>query len=278
MKRALQTVAAALAAILCFCAVFAVAELAVPHIGAAGRKYMNTIEFNNKENVKMIAHRGLSGLELENTALAFEAAGSRSYYGIESDVHVTKDNQFIIFHDDDLTRLAGVNKVVEESTFDELRATPLKERDGSTNENLYMPSLDEYLEICKKYDKQAILELKNEMAQEHVFAIADAVQSAGWMERTTFISFSGENLVRLRARYETADAQYLTEECSNEEIAFMIEHNFDADLSWRCVTKEKVDTLHKAGLKVNCWTVNSVTVAALMKACGVDMITTNILE
>ena len=239
---------------------------------------MNTIAFNGKHNVKMIAHRGVSGLKLENTIPAFEEAGRRSYYGIESDVHVTKDGKFIIFHDDDLIRLVGAHNVVEESTFDELRAVKLKERDGSISENLYMPSLEEYLEICKKYDKQAILELKNEMAEGRVWAIADAVNNAGWLNRTTFISFSRENLLRLRARYKQADAQYLTEECSEEEIAFMAEKKFDADLSWRCVTKEKVEKLRKAGLKVNCWTVNRVSVAALMQSFGVDMITTNILE
>jgi glycerophosphoryl diester phosphodiesterase len=39
------------------------------------RKKMNTIKFENKGNIKMIAHRGLSGLEKENTCPAFVAAG-----------------------------------------------------------------------------------------------------------------------------------------------------------------------------------------------------------
>ncbi len=38
---------------------------------------------------RMIAHRGLSGIEMENTCSAFVAAGNRSYFGIETDVHVT---------------------------------------------------------------------------------------------------------------------------------------------------------------------------------------------
>ena len=43
---------------------------------------MNTIKFS-KKHVKTIAHRGLSGLEKENTCAAFVAAGNReSYYGI----------------------------------------------------------------------------------------------------------------------------------------------------------------------------------------------------
>ena len=45
---------------------------------------METLKLENNKT-KMIAHRGLSGLEKENTAVAFIAAGNKSYYGIETD-------------------------------------------------------------------------------------------------------------------------------------------------------------------------------------------------
>ncbi|MBE5775575.1 MAG: glycerophosphodiester phosphodiesterase, partial [Clostridiales bacterium] len=66
---------------------------------------MNTIKIDHG-NVKMVAHRGVSGLELENTNAAFVAAGNRSYYGIETDVHVTLDGKFVCFHDDNTGRVA----------------------------------------------------------------------------------------------------------------------------------------------------------------------------
>ncbi len=62
---------------------------------------METLKID-KQNTKMIAHRGLSGLEQENTVLAFIAAGNRSYFGIETDVRITKDKKFILCHDDNL--------------------------------------------------------------------------------------------------------------------------------------------------------------------------------
>ena len=43
----------------------------------------------------MVAHRGVSKLERENTMPAFVAAGNRSYYGIETDIHITRDGRFI---------------------------------------------------------------------------------------------------------------------------------------------------------------------------------------
>ena len=58
---------------------------------------------------RMIAHRGCSGLEMENTASAFVVAGNRSYWGIETDVHVTRDGQYIVIHDDTTGRVALEN-------------------------------------------------------------------------------------------------------------------------------------------------------------------------
>ena len=66
---------------------------------------MNTIKFDKKDTL-IIAHRGLSGIEKENTNAAFVAAGNRSYYGIETDVHKTLDGRYVVFHDDTTGRVA----------------------------------------------------------------------------------------------------------------------------------------------------------------------------
>ena len=240
---------------------------------------MNTIRFEDKGNIKMIAHRGVSGLERENTCPAFVAAGVKSYYGIETDVHITKDGKFIVVHDDNLQRVAGVDMVVEESTFDKLRQVRMLDTDDKTERNdLFLPSLEEYIVICRKYDKQAILELKNEMPEDKIGEIAEIIKGLGWFERTTFISFAGENLIRLRKKYPTANAQFLSCECGEDVIRFMVDNKFDADLCGTCITKELVDRLHAEGIVVNCWTLDLLEHAKLAKAYGVDMITSNILE
>ena len=67
---------------------------------------MDTIKIN-KGSALIVAHRGLSGLERENTASAFVAAGNRSYFGIETDVRVTADGNFVLLHDDNTLRCGG---------------------------------------------------------------------------------------------------------------------------------------------------------------------------
>ena len=228
--------------------------------------------------VRMIAHRGLSGLERENTLAAFVAAGQRSYYGVETDVHVTADGEIIVFHDDDLNRLAGIDKVVEECTFAELRAIRLRDLEGNVREDLCLPSLEEYISVCRYYDKQAILELKNPMAKEKVWEIGERIEKMGYLEKTTFISFAGENLVYLREKFPQAQAQFLCDECMDADIAFMQENDLDADVYGEFLTAERVEKLRKANCKINVWTVDDPVLYERMVALGVDFITSNILE
>ena len=255
------------------------AVVMLPQRKLEGVRYTKIKRLKNKNGVQKIAHRGLSGLYLENTIPAFEAAGKRSFYGIETDVHVTKDGKFIVTHDDDLKRIAGLDLIIEDTDYETLRALRFQDPYGGENAvNAYLPCLDEYISICKRYDKQAVLELKNRMEPAQVVEIAKQIEEIGWLERTTFISFSAENLLSLREKYPTADAQFLVEKATDEELAFMIEHRLGGDLCWSSVRKEKVERLHKAGLKVNCWTVDGVICAKLIACQGVDFITSNIIE
>ena len=135
---------------------------------------MNTIKFD-KGNVQVVAHRGLSGLEPENSIPAFVAAGNRSYFGIETDIHVTKDGKFIVIHDETTTRVAGDTINVEECTYDFARKvvldnickmerdTEVKIGDLKGRDDLLLPRLEDYINICKKYEKIAVLEVKNRM-------------------------------------------------------------------------------------------------------------------
>lgn len=239
---------------------------------------MDTIKFGNKK-VKMIAHRGLSGIETQNTASAFVAAGNRSYFGIETDVHITKDKKHIIIHNDDTAEMTGEKFIVEETDFDILRSLLLKDYDGNKGrEDLMMPSLEEYIKICKKYEKTAVLELKNTMEKQDIESIYDEVKALGYAENTIFISFYHDNLYNLREYAPKQNIQFLCDQVKDEWIPILKEKNFDVDVYFEGVTKELVKKLHKNGIKINVWTVDKLEDAARLAKMGVDFITSNILE
>ena len=240
---------------------------------------MDTLKFN-KNNVKVIAHRGLSGIECENTNAAFVAAGNRSYFGIETDVHPTADGKFAIIHDSDTARVSqGSDIKVEENTLETLRTILLCTNEEDKNRSdLIVPELFEYIAICKKYGKIAVLELKGAMTEESVKGIYDIVNEYNYKDSTIFISFDWDNLVKLRKIDSEITVQFLTMACDDELIQKLVDNKFDIDIHHPLITKELVEKLHSKGIQINCWTCDSVEEAENLVACGVDFITSNILE
>ena len=230
-------------------------------------------------HVKMIAHRGLSGLEKENSAAAFVAAGNRPYYGIETDVHRTADGQFIIIHDESTKRVCGDEMIVEESRFDTLRRLQLQDvYGGYSRADLVLPSLREYVDICHHYDKVSVLELKNHFATDDIRKIVDIVAAGGQLEHTVFISFDLPNMIALRELLPGQPLQFLTDEYNHEILETLLRHHLDLDVHRKAVTREMVEELHSHGVKLNCWTVNDPEEGERLAEYGVDFITSNILE
>ena len=89
------------------------------------------------------AHRGLHNIGkgvVENTLPAFIAARDAGF-GMELDIRFTRDMQVVVFHDDDLLRLAGDSRKVRQLTLEELKAIPLGGIDGAR-----VPTLREVLD------------------------------------------------------------------------------------------------------------------------------------
>lgn len=239
---------------------------------------MITIKFNSK-NTKVVAHRGLSGIEKENTNAAFIAAGNRSYFGIETDVHRTLDGKFICFHDDTTGRVAIDNMTIEETTFDTLRKLLLTDRDGvKGREDLKIPTLKEYIATCKRYEKTAVLELKNEFEKDDIAKICDEINELGYLENVIFISFAFNNLVKLREIYPDQKVQFLTSVYFNELPSLLEKHKFDLDILYSELTEERINLLHEKGIEINCWTCDEKERGEELAAWGIDYITSNILE
>lgn len=239
---------------------------------------MNTIKFD-KKSVRVIAHRGLSGIEIENTNSAFVAAGNRSYYGIETDIYKTADGHFIVGHDDNYKRLSGKEIYLEKETLARLQEVIFFDKDGTKGRvDLRPATLESYLSIVKKYEKHAILELKSDFTDEEIARIIEIIKEYDYLDNLTFISFNYENLKRVRKILPKQSAQYLFWKLTDEEIARLKEDKIDADVWCVELTEEQIKKAHDAGLVVNCWTVNEKDEGERLASWGIDFITTNILE
>lgn len=140
-----------------------------------------------------IAHRGLHDLNnkrWENTLAAFDAA-AKAGFAIECDVHLTKDGGVIVFHDDDLKRLAGREGRISDLTLAE--ASEL--RIGGTED--HAPTLRQMLELVAGR-VPVVIELKGIEGRDDGLVAAVAKELASYKGEAAIMSFD-HHLVRLFA-------------------------------------------------------------------------------
>lgn len=241
-------------------------------------------------HTRMIAHRGLSGLETENSIPAFVAAANRSYYGIETDVHVTKDHRFVVIHDNTTGRVSEDCIPIETSSYALVRRILLTDRchaAGAEEKNycpvsdrpdLIIPSLAEYIGICKRYGKKCILELKNEFAPEDIRRMIAEIRELNYLEQVVFISFGLSNLICLRELLPEQELYYLTTDYNHLIRNDLKKYGLHLDIHYEKLTKAIVEELHREGIRINCWTCDRKEDALRLIDWGVDYITSNILE
>ena len=223
----------------------------------------------------MIAHRGASQYELENTKEAFIAAGNRSFFGVETDLNITQDKNIVTFHDADLIRLAFRPEKIQDLTLSELRKIPLF--GGFDHIDTYRVStLSEYLRICRHYQKKCWIELKGAFNDEMIDHAVFDIQKEGMEKSCCFISFKLEHLLYLRSRYPHFLLQLLVGDLVDDEVlASCCENRFDLSLHYELADAQIIEFIHKNNLKVNCWTVNDQALAKRLTGHGVDYITSN---
>lgn len=217
----------------------------------------------------IIAHRGYSSLFLENTLKAFEEAGKANFDGIECDIYVTLDQKIVISHDDNLKRLTGVDKLISQSTFDEIKTIPYLKDPTQTP-----ATLNDYLAICKTYQKRAIIEIKETVKVEHIRLIYDTVINAG-VNDFAFIAFNLEHLISLRAIDASLELHYLARKYSPNYLKTCAQYQLIPSMNYKSLTKPLIELFHQNGLKVGAWTVDDISVANQLILDGIDYLTTN---
>lgn len=233
------------------------------------------------DDVTLVAHRGMRSVAPENTTASFDEAGKHGYWGAECDVYRTKDGVWVISHDRHTYRMMDKSAFVEKKTYDELMAMTV---DNGVNidkyKNLKMCSLEEYLEICKKYKMTPVIELKGKNNTEHYNEIVDLVSQ--YKIDVVYISFHLENLKAMRNLDTSSKMYYLVQKISEKDIedARSIldcgidfngnkEANFKNDILQKC---------RDQGLDLGAWTIDDPDVMKKLEDNGVTLITTDSIE
>ena len=112
---------------------------------------------------KYIAHRGLSSIYPENTAIAFEKAAEAGFEYVECDIWLTKDHQWVVIHDETIDRTSNGTGKVSDYTLEELKqfnfGFPKTFKDKYPQQIL---SLNDFTMLCHAKNIKPLIEVKKE--------------------------------------------------------------------------------------------------------------------
>ena len=237
----------------------------------------------------IVGHRG-SQWGVENTRAAFINGANAGAWGLECDIRVTADGSFVVSHDDSYKRLGGPETKIADMPTEAVLATRLtSKRHGITYAGTPC-TLGEFLDICNEYNVVPVVEVKvctsihsntkaeNEPVFDGIPALINLIDQKGCADRVVIISFMPGVVDFIHRHYPDITVQVLAGDSDgtiDEWVDWCIERKMDLDVVHSIVTKQAVDRMHEAGLKVNVWTVDRVEDFERVKAAGVDYITTN---
>ena len=225
-----------------------------------------------------IAHRGKHDKYFENTLNAFKAAGKGEFFGIETDIHLTKDNYWVVHHDPDFLS-DGKKYVIAEMTRDEVLKLHLD--NDQNDEEAYIPTFEDYLKIVKESGKRPIIEIKPKNPKlKYLKQLVKYIDEYMGIDNVHFIAFYPWPLIKLRMKYgKKVHLQMLLEPDHYKMLYKWAKfYKMDIDIEDKLLTQELIDIFHKKNLKVNAWTVDNKETLRKFEEMGIDYITTNVFD
>lgn len=231
---------------------------------------------------KIYANRGASAYAPENTLEAFELAARMGADGVELDVHMTRDGELVVAHDEEVGRVANGFGLICNMTLPELK----KLRFNKTHpeyESATIPTLREVYELLKPLGLNINTELKTsriryEHIEEKCVRLADEM---GMTDRVLYSSFNRASLILLKRMDPRARVGLLRTPVGKLNDRKVVDPWDMAQLLGidaihphftELLMYNEADKAHAKGMQVNVWTVNEEADIRKSLEAGADML------
>jgi glycerophosphoryl diester phosphodiesterase len=233
----------------------------------------------------LLAHRGASATEAENTVVAFERAIAAGADAVELDVRLSADGHPIVLHDLGVDRMTDGHGLVGDLTLSELKRLRIRTSDGDAAE---IPTLREALALC--LGRVAVdVEIKNIPGEPDFEAdgqgVVDAtirnIEAVGGAGSVLLSSFNPWALERARELAPDIPTGLLTDPSVEAAAALAFARQQGSD--WVLPPIRRVEAAgegfvadaHAAGISVGTWNTDDPTEAVALFRIGVDAVATN---
>ena len=203
------------------------------------------------KNIETIAHRGYVAKGVENSIEALEGATEVGADYVEFDIILTKDNKFVVMHDYNLKRLAGLNKRVQDMNFNEVVGLTIKQGDFTSK----IPSLEEFVNKAKELNMNLVIELKPHGAEpsNYIDILIGEIKRLK-LENYKFMSLNSKVMEELETKVPNLETGYVIPlqfgNFHHSNIDFFVIEDF----SYR---DRLVEQARKENKQVFVWTINN---------------------
>lgn len=256
----------------------------IKNIDSIEKHYIESMKAINNtflipSKLKFAMHRGARNEAPENTIPAFTIAGQRGAWGIETDIYESTDGVFFCHHDSTVDRMTDGTGNIADMTAAQIEALTI---DAGAHvedyQNLKIPRLTAYLNVCKKYGCVPVIEIKTITNYDNLISL---LASCGFIKSMAFLGSLG-HVRNVRAH--------------TDEVACMVLVNSETDLSDTFdqakaikniglaiestnaeLDSDFINSAHEVGMIVDIWTIDASAVAEEWMERGADIITSNSL-
>lgn len=213
-----------------------------------------------------VGHRGVMGVEPENTLRSFRRAERAGLDQIELDLHLSKDGALVVMHDATVDRTTDGSGLVRDLVLEEIRGL-----DAGLGERV--PVFEEVLDAVTR-PIQA--EIKDVAAAR---AVARTLRERGETDRVSVLSFHDEALAEVHALLPEVRTVLVASRLGPQIVERA--QAVGARLVSLDLTRLSLDVVRRcqaAGIAVMAWTVNTAQDWALARAFGLDGAATDLPE
>ena len=226
------------------------------------------------ERPATISHRGVDdGNGVQNSIEALKATSKLKPTYIEMDIQETKDHQYVVYHDNTLKGLAGINKRPSQMSLADLQQVTIHENGRSA----HIASFDDYLATAIKLHQKLLIEYKPVRGNSDNF-----IQNFG-KKYGKQLRKNGDMVHSLKYSYIEQSKKDMPKVPANYILSFNLTGVpiSDADgftMEYTTLNSSFVDGSHAVNKKVYAWTVNDTSAMSQMMFMDVDGIITDNLS
>ncbi len=227
---------------------------------------------------EVCAHRGFSAIAPENTLAAFQLAIEEGVDGIELDVHMTRDGEIVVLHDETVDRTTDGTGRVRDLELSEIKRLDSGRWFSEKYSGQAIPTLSEVLELFSQTNLWINIELKNNIVKYPRLEelVVEEIERYGLQDRVILSSFNHYSLHHLKLYRPELELAALLAAGLYEPWVYAGHLGVDGiHPYYPSVTEEMIAECHARGIRVRPYTVDDREQMEKLARAGVDAIITN---